>query len=160
MPTTVFFLGPTKPLPSYDKASRHRRYNVIVKSREMTGRTHTLPWWLRGEEVKNRKTTENKIHWPRSLWYILKANQYCRRKPTAFVCSGRHEPSAPNGHYNLQRTVVKKTAPNSHYNLHRLFYLTRILMQQNRFGGRGAQEALKVLCRLISMPILDLCFFL
>ncbi len=93
---------------------------VLVKSREMTGRTQTLPWWLRGEGIKNRKTTENKIHWPRSLWYILKANQYCRRKPTAFVCSGRQKTwpllsrqaqirNPPNDHYKLQRTVVKKT---------------------------------------------------
>ncbi len=32
---------------------------VLVKSREMTGRTQTFPWWLGGEVVK---TTENKIH--------------------------------------------------------------------------------------------------
>jgi hypothetical protein len=31
---------------------------LLVKSREMTGRTQTLPRWLRGEEVK---TTENEI---------------------------------------------------------------------------------------------------
>jgi hypothetical protein len=30
---------------------------VLVKSREMTGRTQTLPWWLKEEGVK---TTENK----------------------------------------------------------------------------------------------------
>jgi hypothetical protein len=29
---------------------------MFVKSREMTGRTQTLPWWPGGEEVK---TTEN-----------------------------------------------------------------------------------------------------
>ncbi len=34
---------------------------VLVKSREMTGRTETLPLWLGGEGVK---TTENKIHCP------------------------------------------------------------------------------------------------
>ncbi len=39
-------------------------HTVLVKRREMTGRTPTLPWWLRGEGVKNRKTTENKIHLP------------------------------------------------------------------------------------------------
>jgi hypothetical protein len=32
---------------------------VLAKSRETTGRTQTLPWWLGGEGVK---TTENKIH--------------------------------------------------------------------------------------------------
>jgi hypothetical protein len=32
---------------------------VLVKSREMTGSSQTLPWWLGGE------TTENKIHWSR-----------------------------------------------------------------------------------------------
>jgi hypothetical protein len=35
---------------------------VLVKSREMTGRAQTLPWWLEGERVK---TTENKMHWSR-----------------------------------------------------------------------------------------------
>ncbi len=35
---------------------------VLVKSREMTGRSQTLPCWLGGEGVK---TTEIKIHWPR-----------------------------------------------------------------------------------------------
>jgi hypothetical protein len=56
-PTIAFFVGPTKPLPSYDRQSRT---HDTVKSREMTGRTQTLPWWLEGEGVK---TTENKIHW-------------------------------------------------------------------------------------------------
>ena len=37
---------------------------ALVKSKEMTGRTQTLPWWLEREGVK---TTENKIHWPRCL---------------------------------------------------------------------------------------------
>jgi hypothetical protein len=37
---------------------------VLVKTREMTGRSKTLPWWLGGGGVK---TTENKIHWPRCL---------------------------------------------------------------------------------------------
>jgi hypothetical protein len=32
---------------------------VLVKSKEMTGRIQTLPWWLGGEGVK---TTENKMH--------------------------------------------------------------------------------------------------
>jgi hypothetical protein len=30
---------------------------ALVRSRKMTGRSHTLPWWLGGEGVK---TTENK----------------------------------------------------------------------------------------------------
>ncbi len=33
---------------------------VLVKSREMTGRSQTLKWWLGGGRVK---TTEKKIHW-------------------------------------------------------------------------------------------------
>jgi hypothetical protein len=37
---------------------------LLVKTREMTGRAQTLPWWLRGEGVK---TTENKIRWPVGL---------------------------------------------------------------------------------------------
>jgi len=37
---------------------------ALVKSREMTGRTQTLPWWLEEEEIK---TIENKIHWFRCL---------------------------------------------------------------------------------------------
>ncbi len=35
---------------------------VLVKTREMAGRSQTLPWWLGGGE---EKTAENKIHWPR-----------------------------------------------------------------------------------------------
>jgi hypothetical protein len=35
---------------------------MLVKSREMTGRSQTLAWWLGEEGVK---TTEIKIHWLR-----------------------------------------------------------------------------------------------
>ncbi len=42
---------------------------VLVKNREMTGRSQRLPWWLRGEGVK---TTENKIRWLRWLLHSLK----------------------------------------------------------------------------------------
>ncbi len=38
---------------------------VLVKSREMTGRTETLPWRRGGGE--GVKTTENKIHRPRCV---------------------------------------------------------------------------------------------
>jgi hypothetical protein len=37
---------------------------VLVKNREMTDRTQTLPW---GPGEKGLKTTENKIHWPRCV---------------------------------------------------------------------------------------------
>jgi hypothetical protein len=75
-PTLIFFLGPTKPLPSYGfDRQACARDTVLVKSREMTSRSQTLPWWLGGGGVK---TTENKIHWPgcacsslsRVLYYI------------------------------------------------------------------------------------------
>ncbi len=45
-----------------DRQARTR--DAVLKSRETTGRSQTLPWWLGGEGVK---TTENKIHWPRCL---------------------------------------------------------------------------------------------
>ncbi len=48
-PTIVFFLGPTKSLLSYDSASD----TMLVKGREMTDRTQTLPWWLGGEKGKD-----------------------------------------------------------------------------------------------------------
>ncbi len=35
---------------------------ALVRSREMTGRSQTLPCWQGGEGVK---TTENQLHWPR-----------------------------------------------------------------------------------------------
>ncbi len=38
---------------------------MLVKSREMTGKAQTLPWWLGGEGVK---TTENKIRWSLLPW--------------------------------------------------------------------------------------------
>ncbi len=39
----------------------HTGDTVIVKSREMTGRSRILPWWLGREGVK---TTQIKIRWP------------------------------------------------------------------------------------------------
>jgi hypothetical protein len=51
------FLGPTKLIWQARTAD-----TVLVKSREMTDRTQTLPWSAEG--VKGVKTTENKIHWP------------------------------------------------------------------------------------------------
>jgi hypothetical protein len=36
--------------------------SVSQEYREMTGRNHTLSWWLGGEGVK---TTDNKLHFPR-----------------------------------------------------------------------------------------------
>jgi hypothetical protein len=47
-------------------ARQARIGEVLVKSRETTGRAHTLPWWL-GVEARRGgvKTTENNIHWPR-----------------------------------------------------------------------------------------------
>ncbi len=64
-PTIVFFLGLTKPLPSYGSASPHRR---VSKNREMTGRSQTLPWWLGpwGSRVRRRK----KIDWPRWIQFF------------------------------------------------------------------------------------------
>jgi hypothetical protein len=44
--TLVFFLGPTKPLQSY---------GVLLKSREMTGRTQTLAWWLGIDDKRERR---------------------------------------------------------------------------------------------------------
>ncbi len=41
---------------------------VLVKSREMTGRSQTLPWWLWEGGVK---TTENKIRWLRWVSVIF-----------------------------------------------------------------------------------------
>jgi hypothetical protein len=40
---------------------------VLVKSREITGRSQTLSWWRRGEGVK---TTENKIHSLRAVGWL------------------------------------------------------------------------------------------
>ncbi len=50
-PTIVFFLGPTKPLPSYG-FDRQACTTVLVKSREMTSRSQTLQWWLEGWKHK------------------------------------------------------------------------------------------------------------
>jgi hypothetical protein len=54
-PTLVFFLAPTKPLQSYEFAIPHRD-TVLVRSRDMTGRSQTLPWWLGEEEQRRPKT--------------------------------------------------------------------------------------------------------
>jgi hypothetical protein len=50
-----------------DRQDRTPRDTVLVKSREMIGRSQTLSWWLGGGGVK---TTENKIHWFR--WEDIK----------------------------------------------------------------------------------------
>jgi hypothetical protein len=70
-PTIVFLLGPTKPLLLYDIAYRQDRTGdlALVKSRELAGRSQTLPWWwLGGEGIK---TTENKIHWTHKVHLYL-----------------------------------------------------------------------------------------
>jgi hypothetical protein len=41
---------------------------VLDKSREMTGRTQTLPWWPGWGGGEGVKTTEIKIHWFR--WFL------------------------------------------------------------------------------------------
>jgi hypothetical protein len=38
-----------------DRQARTRD-TVLVKSREMTGRSQTLPWWLREEGQRRQKT--------------------------------------------------------------------------------------------------------
>jgi hypothetical protein len=58
-PIIVFFLAPKKTLSNHMDRRVRTGDTVLVKRREMTGRTQTLPWWLGREEVK---TTENKIH--------------------------------------------------------------------------------------------------
>jgi hypothetical protein len=50
--TIVFFLAPTKTLSNHLIRQSRTGDAVLVKSRDMTGRTQTLPWWLRGEGVK------------------------------------------------------------------------------------------------------------
>ena len=45
---------------------------MLVKSREMIGRTQTLPWWLGGEGVK---TTGNKYVGPLGLTSEIKRGQ-------------------------------------------------------------------------------------
>ncbi len=82
-PTIVFLLGSTKPLPSYGKTSRTGD-TVLVKSREMTGRTQTLQWWLKGEGVK---TTENKIDFPRCRAGRIYASPKANKLHQSFLIS-------------------------------------------------------------------------
>jgi hypothetical protein len=60
-PTIVFFFRVPRNLSHHMDRQARTGDTVLVKSREMTGRTQTLPWWLGGGGVK---TTDNKIHWP------------------------------------------------------------------------------------------------
>jgi hypothetical protein len=46
-----------------DRQARTRD-TALAKSRELTGRSQTQPWWLGGVGVK---TKENKVHWPRYM---------------------------------------------------------------------------------------------
>jgi hypothetical protein len=60
--TVVFFLGPTKPLPSYGLDRQvDTGGKVLVNSREMTGRTQTLPWWRWGEGIKTTEKDNDPI---------------------------------------------------------------------------------------------------
>jgi hypothetical protein len=59
-PTIVFFLLPRN-LSHRMIRQAHTGNTVLVKSREMTGWSQTLTWWLGVEGIK---MTENKIHWP------------------------------------------------------------------------------------------------
>ncbi len=60
-PTLVFFWVPRNLSIHMDRRARTGD-TVLVKSREITDRPQTLPWWQGGGGVK---TTENKIHRPR-----------------------------------------------------------------------------------------------
>jgi hypothetical protein len=55
---------------------------VLVKSREMTGRSQILLWWQGGGGAK---TTENKILWPcwLGLYSILRWNKVLQERPHA-----------------------------------------------------------------------------
>ncbi len=41
---------------------------VLVKSRDMTGRTQTLPWRLGGEGGGGREDERKQMQWPR--WFV------------------------------------------------------------------------------------------
>ncbi len=62
-PQIVFFFVPTKPLQSTNKwiGEARTRVTVLVKSKERTGRSQTLPWWEGG---KGKKRRQKKIHFP------------------------------------------------------------------------------------------------
>jgi hypothetical protein len=47
---------------------------VLVDSREMTGRTQTLPWWLQGDGGKQN------TFWPRCWIKLIKGNREQERK--------------------------------------------------------------------------------
>ncbi len=53
-PMLAFFLAPTKPLQSHGQARPGRAGDtVLVKTREMTGRSQTLPWVAGGRRGKD-----------------------------------------------------------------------------------------------------------
>ncbi len=72
-PRSSSFWVPRNLFHHMDKQARTGDTVLVTTSREMTGRTQTLPWWLGGEGVK---TTENKIHWPR--WWGAENRQSTR----------------------------------------------------------------------------------
>jgi hypothetical protein len=75
--TVVFFLGPTKPLPSYVKSSPHSRYSLRVERLQAGPNQNTAV--VAGEG--GVKTTENTIVWPRccqvSASFSATFNQDC-----------------------------------------------------------------------------------
>jgi hypothetical protein len=62
-----------------DRQARNRNTG-LVKNREKTGRSQTLPWWLQGGGVK---TTANKIHWP--CWMTQSEERLERRREEAII---------------------------------------------------------------------------
>jgi hypothetical protein len=82
---------------------------VLVKSRELTGRTQTLPWWLGGEGVK---TTENKIHGPpliKTFSVFSSVSQIARWSKLDFVERKKCKPFLPRlSHWlgNMEKPVM------------------------------------------------------
>jgi hypothetical protein len=85
--TLVFFLAPTRNLSNHMDRQARTGDTVLVKSREMTGRSQTLPWWLKGRGGKDDRKQNtlatlactNSNDFNQDIWSLSREHHDCLR---------------------------------------------------------------------------------
>jgi len=91
---------------------------VFVKSRKMTGRIQTRPWWLGGEGVK---TTEKQIHCPRCSYHYFEF--YSTYHDTREVQCGATKNSISHGK-NMKISLATLLEGETTYVIYPILYFT------------------------------------
>jgi hypothetical protein len=111
-PTVVFFLGPTTPLPHHMIMQARTGDTALVKRREMTGRTQTLPWWLGGRRGKDDRK-QNTFSGPDPARQTKGPNKVCvfLKKVfslcTLYVISRECHTENKTGSENFKHTIIR-----------------------------------------------------